>query len=114
MAVPEYTQCCGKMGIGNRSQILNLITVCQKRSPIFFKYSSLTFLLGVVGNTLIVVAVGGYRKMKSSTNIFLASLAIADLLFCLICIPVKVSNPNTIEDNPEVISGKNPLCATDA
>ena len=51
----------------------------------------LAFFLGVAGNTLIVAAVCGYRKMKSATNIFLASLAVADLLFCLICIPVKVS-----------------------
>ena len=51
----------------------------------------LTFVLGVAGNALIVAAVFGYRKMKSPTNIFLASLAVADLLFCLICIPVKVS-----------------------
>ena len=56
----------------------------------FFRPSSLTFLLGVIGNSLIVFAVFVYRRMKSSTNIFLASLAIADLLFCLICIPVKV------------------------
>lgn len=57
--------------------------------PVLFVYS-VTFLLGVVGNTLIVWAVSFYRRMHSPTNIFLASLAVADLLFCLICIPVKV------------------------
>ena len=52
----------------------------------------LTLLLGVVGNLLILVAILGYKKMKSPTNVFLASLALADLLLCLICIPVKVRN----------------------
>ena len=53
-------------------------------------FHSLTLLLGVVGNLLIIWAILGYRKMKTPTNIFLASLAIADLLLCVVCIPVKV------------------------
>ena len=51
----------------------------------------LTLLLGVIGNLLILVAILGYKKMKSPTNVFLASLALADLLLCLICIPVKLA-----------------------
>ncbi len=50
----------------------------------------LTFLTGIVGNVLIIVAILGYRKMKTPTNIFLASLAFADMLLCIVCIPVKV------------------------
>ncbi|XP_054287823.1 QRFP-like peptide receptor [Macrosteles quadrilineatus] len=50
-----------------------------------------TFLLGVVGNTLIVFTICRYRRMKSTTNVFLASLASADLLLLLICIPVKIA-----------------------
>ncbi|TRY72287.1 hypothetical protein TCAL_16178, partial [Tigriopus californicus] len=66
------------------------ISFWEEVAPALIVYT-LTFLLGVVGNLLIVVAVFGYKRMKSSTNIFLASLAIADLLFCLICIPVKLA-----------------------
>lgn len=51
---------------------------------------SLTMLLGVVGNILIIFTTCRYRRMKSTTNVFLASLAAADLLLILICIPVKV------------------------
>ena len=58
---------------------------------VFFHFS-LTLLLGIIGNLLILVAILGYKKMKSPTNVFLASLALADLLLCLICIPVKVRN----------------------
>lgn len=63
--------------------------ICSRSKASF----RLTLLLGVVGNLLILVAILGYKKMKSPTNIFLASLALADLLLCLICIPVKVKKP---------------------
>lgn len=52
---------------------------------------SLTMLLGIAGNSLIIFTIFRYRRMKSTTNVFLASLASADLLLILICIPVKVS-----------------------
>lgn len=51
----------------------------------------LTFVLGLVGNVLIVFTISRYRKMKSTTNVFLASLASADLLLIVFCIPVKLA-----------------------
>ncbi|CAB3376743.1 Hypothetical predicted protein [Cloeon dipterum] len=49
----------------------------------------LTLVLGVVGNSLIVFTILRYKRMKSATNVFLASLASADLLLIIVCIPVK-------------------------
>lgn len=51
----------------------------------------LVLLLGMVGNILVVISVARYRRMHNVTNIFLLSLATADLLLVCICIPVKVS-----------------------
>ncbi|CAB4064917.1 unnamed protein product [Lepeophtheirus salmonis] len=51
----------------------------------------LTLLLGVIGNLLIIVSITGYRCMKSPTNIFLASLAFADLILCVVCLPIKLA-----------------------
>lgn len=51
---------------------------------------TLTLVVGVVGNSLIIFTICRYRRMKSTTNVFLASLASADLLLITICIPVKV------------------------
>ncbi|EEC13703.1 G protein-coupled receptor, putative [Ixodes scapularis] len=48
-----------------------------------------TLLLGLVGNLLIVYTVARFQRMRSISNIFLASLATADLLIVLLCIPVK-------------------------
>ena len=51
----------------------------------------LVLLLGVSGNALIIYAITRYRRLKTITNIFLASLASADLMLVLICVPVNVS-----------------------
>ncbi|XP_076441094.1 cholecystokinin receptor-like [Babylonia areolata] len=49
----------------------------------------LVLVLGLVGNILVVVSVARYRRMHNVTNIFLLSLASADLLLVCICVPVK-------------------------
>ncbi|XP_042870206.1 orexin receptor type 2-like [Penaeus japonicus] len=52
---------------------------------------TLTLLLGILGNGLIIYTICRYNRMKSTTNVFLASLASADLLLILICVPVKTA-----------------------
>lgn len=49
----------------------------------------LTFLVGIVGNSLIVHSVTHFKRMKSLSNVFLASLATADLILIIFCVPVK-------------------------
>ncbi|XP_068227617.1 somatostatin receptor type 5-like isoform X2 [Palaemon carinicauda] len=51
----------------------------------------LTLLLGIIGNSLIIYTIFRYNGMKSTTNVFLASLASADLLLILLCVPVKTA-----------------------
>lgn len=48
-----------------------------------------TLLLGVVGNALVIFCIVRHKGMRSITNIFLLSLATADLMLVLICVPVK-------------------------
>ena len=50
----------------------------------------LTFIFGSVGNSLVIAVILKYRRMRSVTNIFLLSLAVADLLLVLVCVPTKV------------------------
>ncbi|XP_050403601.1 allatostatin-A receptor [Patella vulgata] len=49
----------------------------------------LTLIIGIIGNTLVIFSIARYRRMKNITNTFLLSLASADLLLVLICVPVK-------------------------
>ena len=50
----------------------------------------LTFLLGIIGNSLVLFTICRHRRMRSPTNTFLVSLATADLVLVVVCIPIKV------------------------
>lgn len=54
---------------------------------VFILLYSLVFLLGLTGNTLVVFVVARRRKMHTVFNIFLANLAISDILMCLLAVP---------------------------
>ncbi|CAJ0943710.1 unnamed protein product [Ranitomeya imitator] len=58
---------------------------------------SLIFLLGVLGNSLVIVVLIRNQRMRTVTNIFLLSLAVSDLMLCLFCIPFTLI-PNLLED----------------
>ena len=59
--------------------------------PVALVYS-LTLVLGILGNVLVIFSIVRYRRMQNVTNIFLTSLASADLLLVMLCVPIKVSS----------------------
>lgn len=61
-------------------------------NPMFFNIiitHSVTFLFGLVGNAVVVVVMVGDRKSRNATNLFLVSLAVADLLLLLVYSPLE-------------------------
>uniref|UniRef100_A0A667XJ14 Galanin receptor type 1 n=1 Tax=Myripristis murdjan TaxID=586833 RepID=A0A667XJ14_9TELE len=69
--------------------------------PVVF---GLIFLLGVAGNALVLVVIGRLkpgRRSRSTTNIFIVNLSVADLSFLLLCVPLHA----TIYSLPEWIFG---------
>lgn len=56
--------------------------------PVSIAYG-LTLVLGITGNILVIASVIRFRKLHSVTNVFLLSLASADLLLVVVCVPVK-------------------------
>jgi len=53
----------------------------------------LTFALGLIGNILVLVALLGDRKSyRNVTTILMVSLAVADLLFLLVCVPYEMAS----------------------
>ena len=52
--------------------------------------SAVLFVVGVVGNSLVLVVILRNLDMHQSTNLGLASLSVADLLVLLICMPTAL------------------------
>lgn len=48
---------------------------------------SITFIVGIIGNSLVLLTILFQKQMRSTTNILILNLAIAELLFILICVP---------------------------
>lgn len=53
-------------------------------------FYAIVFVTGITGNCLVIYCIAKYRRMKSITNQLLMSLACADLLLILVCVPIKV------------------------
>ncbi|CAL1575664.1 unnamed protein product [Knipowitschia caucasica] len=50
---------------------------------------SLLFLVGVAGNVMTILVVGKYRDMRTTTNLYLCSMAVSDLVI-LLCMPLDL------------------------
>ncbi|EZA62646.1 allatostatin-A receptor isoform X2 [Ooceraea biroi] len=57
--------------------------------PLFF---GMIGILGLAGNSLVVVVVAANPEMRSTTNILIINLAVADLLFIVFCIPFTATD----------------------
>lgn len=70
------------------------------KMPEFPRYIQITctifyvfiFLLGVLGNVLVVVVVCLNRNMKTAVNIYLINLCVADLLVLTVCMPTALAD----------------------
>lgn len=57
------------------------------------KINCINFFLiypGVIGNAMVIYVVGRVHSMQTSTNYYLASLAVADLLVLIFTIPAEI------------------------
>lgn len=54
---------------------------------LFIGVYALIFVVGVGGNALVIFVVAHNRAMQTITNIFIANLAVADVIMCLLAVP---------------------------
>jgi hypothetical protein len=45
------------------------------------------FVLGLIGNSLVLIGIGLNKGMQTPTNLLIFNLALADILFIIVCIP---------------------------
>lgn len=57
--------------------------------PIFF---GLIVVVGLIGNSLVVLVVALNQQMRSTTNLLIINLAVADLLFIIFCVPFTATD----------------------
>lgn len=55
----------------------------EVRIPLY----TIIFLLAVLGNSLVIVALVQNKRMRTVTNVFLLNLSISDLLLAVFCMP---------------------------
>ncbi|CAF0720508.1 unnamed protein product [Brachionus calyciflorus] len=60
----------------------------------------ISMILGIGGNTLVLIIFMFYQRVKSVTNFFIINLAISDLIFGLLCIPSTFITPYLIQHWP--------------
>ncbi|GAB1865732.1 Galanin receptor type 1 [Camponotus japonicus] len=70
----------------NRKLVESIVEVVV---PLFF---GIIGILGLAGNSLVVVVVAANPGMRSTTNILIINLAVADLLFVIFCIPFTATD----------------------
>jgi hypothetical protein len=61
--------------------------------PVIFSFIS---VLGFVGNLSVIVVVASNMQMRSTTNTLIISLAMADLLFIVTCVPFTAVAYNSV------------------
>lgn len=105
IAVTDYTWCSNFSTVGSELCAKNLTwlreyadsqidewaleRVVSAVVPVFF---GLIGLAGLLGNALVVLVVAANPGMRSTTNLLIINLAMADLLFVIFCVPFTATD----------------------
>ena len=68
------------------SEVVDYMDSFLLRAALIVAYSVI-FLLGIAGNTLVVYVVARNSPMQTTTNVFIANLAVSDIMMCLLAVP---------------------------
>lgn len=76
----------GRHDYSDAEAMENLLSIIV---PILF---GIIFIVGLFGNSLVVIVVLCNPQMRSTTNLLIINLAVADLLFIVFCVPFTASD----------------------
>ncbi|XP_069172707.1 allatostatin-A receptor [Procambarus clarkii] len=80
---------CNKNATGEENPAFEYAFIVAIVVPIIF---GIIVLVGLFGNTLVVIVIIANKQMRSTTNYLIFSLAMADLLFIVFCVPFTASD----------------------
>ncbi|XP_020913059.1 5-hydroxytryptamine receptor 1 [Exaiptasia diaphana] len=75
----------------NNTNSTNNLPVNTVKTQLFLAYYAVLLVTTVLGNTLVCLAIYLDRRLRSSTNWFVASLAVSDLLYGLVGLPFRIA-----------------------
>ena len=92
--VAEWLNATSSVSDDRTARMLAYEAVVRVVVPVVF---TVIAILGFVGNLSVIIVVVANLQMRSTTNTLIISLAVADLLFIVICVPfTAVSYASTI------------------
>lgn len=65
----------------------DLVMTSTLLRAVFFSLYAVIFVVGVSGNSLVILVVWRNKSLQTITNIFITNLAASDILMCLLAIP---------------------------
>lgn len=85
----------------NDSNIQNSHTVVPEPPLYILVLSTISFVLifviGIIGNILVLVVVAFSKNMKTHVNLYLSNLCVADILVLIVCMPTVLIELHTKE-----------------
>lgn len=86
------TNCTNSYCISNEEYVDRMINYIFPKfwDWVLIASHSVVFVVGLVGNALVCIAVYRNHSMRTVTNYFIVNLAVADFLVLLLCLPFTV------------------------
>jgi hypothetical protein len=91
----------------NRTQFdfdeFNVTSIDQPEAPFYIVVTAtvcyvIIFVLGVSGNVIVVTVLSLVRAMKTTMNMYLINLCVADLMVLIMCMPTALVEIFTMEE----------------
>ncbi|XKL66969.1 hypothetical protein PGB90_010389 [Kerria lacca] len=86
----EFITTCGNNSIAEDTEFGNYMIRMVKMVVIFL--FSIIVIVGLIGNSMVVIVVAFNQQMRSTTNLLIINLAVADLLFIIFCVPFTATD----------------------